>query len=314
MALPAMSLLALPYVRRELPGWGTVARYAGIFDERRWRGADTRTIRGKLHGYQLYLDLANWSERQTFFLGRFYELETQLTIRALLERGDTLVDVGANIGMITLVGARSVGPSGRVYSIEPQPEAFGRLENHITRNHLQQVTALQLGLSDEPGALRLATLAGHTGMSTFASLGAAQQQAVSGSYEARVERGDEVLAGAPAAAPMVIKIDVEGFEIRVLRGLRQTLRRHRPAVITELVPDHLRRAGFEPEQLFELMNEAEYRSFQMTTRREGLRHRLSLRPLSARSLRLGQIKQANVLWVRDSGPHLSRITRYVVPS
>src|SRR5436309_15237793 len=93
MALPAMSLLALPYVRRELPGWGTVARYAGIFDEHRWRGADPRTIRGKLHGYQLHLDLADWSDRQTFFLGRFYELETQLTLRALLRGGDTLVDV-----------------------------------------------------------------------------------------------------------------------------------------------------------------------------------------------------------------------------
>jgi hypothetical protein len=79
-----------PYIWHELPGWGRLySRFVG--DYRRdasWAGEPSRTIRGKLHGYEIDLDLSRWSERATYFLGRFYDLENQLLPTRILRPGD----------------------------------------------------------------------------------------------------------------------------------------------------------------------------------------------------------------------------------
>jgi hypothetical protein len=67
-------------------------------------------MRGKLHGYEMSLDLGNWSNRQTYFLGRFYDLPTQLVLLSCLRPDDIFVDIGANEGMISLLASRLVGP------------------------------------------------------------------------------------------------------------------------------------------------------------------------------------------------------------
>jgi len=102
----SVALALKGYSRRELPGWGWVLRRAGVFDDSVWREAPTAVAEGKLHGFRMELDLRNWSERQTYFLGRFYDLPTQLLVMRLLRRGDLFVDVGANIGMISALAAR----------------------------------------------------------------------------------------------------------------------------------------------------------------------------------------------------------------
>jgi FkbM family methyltransferase len=313
MASHVLSMMALPYVRRELPGWGRLMRAAGIRDDPRWRGAKPRTVRGKLHGYTLNLELSSWSERLTYFLGRFYELETQLALSALLGPGDWMVDVGANIGMITLLAAHEVGADGRVISFEPHPEAFARLISHLTANELTNVTAHQLGLADAPGTLRLSTLTDHTGMSTFAPIPSDQQEFVTASHEVRIARGDDLLQQAltekPASASLMIKIDVEGFELRVLQGLPQTLDRHRPAVLTEFVPWHLRRAGSKPDELFDFMHRRGYRPWRLgtrRTRRTKLRHGLCLSPFDPESE--PEAPAPDLLWLHDADQlHKSRV-------
>jgi precorrin-6B methylase 2 len=67
------------------------------------------------------LDLAAWSERSAYFLGRFYDLNLQMLMIQILKPGDRFVDIGANIGMLSILAARLVGPSGRVESFEPNP-------------------------------------------------------------------------------------------------------------------------------------------------------------------------------------------------
>jgi hypothetical protein len=72
MSFPLIARLALPYARLELPGWGKVLRAAGVYRHDCWNGAPTRVIRGKFHGYRMTPSLESWSERQTYFLGRYY--------------------------------------------------------------------------------------------------------------------------------------------------------------------------------------------------------------------------------------------------
>jgi len=106
--LNACVMAVRPYTMRELPGWGRLYELlvGGYRRNQRWTGFAPRWVRGKLHGYDMLIDLASWSNRDTYFLGRFYDVPNQLLIKALVQPGETVVDIGANEGMISLVAAR----------------------------------------------------------------------------------------------------------------------------------------------------------------------------------------------------------------
>ena len=281
MNLPLLARLAVPYARLELPGWGRVLRAAGVLDDDatgRWADAPTVTVRGKLHRYQMTLDLSNWSERRTFFLARFYDLPTQLFVKQFVRLGDSFVDVGGNIGMITLLAARRVGASGRVHTFEPNPAAFERLRAAIEANALAHVTARPLALSDAPGELTLSVLHNHTGMGTLAPLPEKDRAKVTGHYTVPVARGDDVLPPR-LRGPLTIKIDVEGYECHALRGLGATIDRLRPAVVAEALPQTLSRAGESVESLCGLMHCHGYATYALDLAPAGLRYRLGLAPV-----------------------------------
>ena len=119
--------VARPYVRRELPGWGKVlSLVAGYQRDWMWQGAPEKIVTGKLHGYKMHLALDGWwADRSTYFLDRWYDLETQLVLRDLVKPGSTVVDVGANRGMFALTASHTVGPTLAVLSVlEPNPKVL----------------------------------------------------------------------------------------------------------------------------------------------------------------------------------------------
>lgn len=153
MSSPAVSLplrwrLLQGYVRRELPGWGRLYAALGGHDETRWQNAGIRTSQGKLHGYRMPLDLSNWSERLSYFLGRYHDLPLQLAMRLAVRPGDTFVDVGANLGMITLLACRLVGDSGRVLACEPNPRLADRLEVLARDNGIEHLDVARTALGE----------------------------------------------------------------------------------------------------------------------------------------------------------------------
>src|SRR4051794_9977527 len=98
-----------PYATLGLPGWG---RLMDVFVERRgdspWSGTEPIWARGKLHGYEMLLDLKSWPSRNTYFTGSYYDHGTQTLLMKKLRRGDVFVDIGANEGMISLLASRLV--------------------------------------------------------------------------------------------------------------------------------------------------------------------------------------------------------------
>ena len=281
MGYPKLAMLALPWSRLELPGWGKVLRAMGVFENRRWEGAPQRVIRGKLHGYRMRLGLSEWSERQTYFLGRYFDLGTQHFLMQALGEGDTLIDVGGNIGMITLLGARLVGAEGKVVTFEPNPDAANRIQETLTENGIANVLLHRVGLSDQAGEFTLSVITAHTGMGTLAEVEEAHKSLVTAKHAVRVVRGDEVIGSNPLPGAVTMKMDIEGFEVRALRGMVETLRRYRPAIITEVSEHHLRRAGASSGEMFDLLRGEGYRGYLLTSGRRalGLRHRLKLEPL-----------------------------------
>lgn len=278
-------------------------RAFGVYRNDLWARAPQLEVRGKYHGYVMSLDASDQSDRTSYFLGRYYDLATQLYMREVVCPGDTFVDVGANIGMLTMLAARLVGPEGRVISFEPNADVYCRLRAHVQRNQLENVSLNPIGLSDAPATLTLKVWAKNKGWGTFGTLSSEEQSLLTAEYQSHVCRGDEML-NISTGTPVMIKIDVEGFECHVLRGLGGTLRTHKPTVITELIPSTLRRAGSSPEELFEIMLSHGYQAYAMDVMRKYLRYKLRLTAISAGD----EVTSTNLVWLHPDSLHF-KITR-----
>lgn len=149
-----------------------------------------------------------------------YERRFNSSLAAAVQHGDCIWDVGANLGHYTVQLAERAGLTGRVFAFEPSPVNAARLRQ--ATSCLANVTALELALSDSSGSGSL-----HQGED---ELGATSRMVVSGgsgdrAFEVQTVSGDDAIRQGWAAAPNVLKIDVEGHELEVLRGLCKQLRR-----------------------------------------------------------------------------------------
>ena len=153
---------------------------------------------------------------RTIFL--FGDLDRKVTwvIDRVVGTGDTVADVGANLGVETLILAQRVGAGGRVISFEPSPPTLVHLERTIARNPGLPITLHKVALGAEPAELDLSVPISNAGRATFHHLTTEAGVKV---FKVKVETLASVLntAGAPRLA--LLKLDVEGFEALVLQGL-----------------------------------------------------------------------------------------------
>jgi FkbM family methyltransferase len=287
-----------PYIYHELPGWGALyRRFVGDYRrDARWAGRGDRWMRGKLHGYEVQLDLGNWSNRYTWFLGRYYDLPTQLVLTTILRPGDTFVDVGANEGQMSFLASHLVGSGGHVVAVEPNPRPRRRLEAGIARNAIANIEVAALGLGEEDAVLPLTVPRVNSGEGSFGRPDYADDTV--DIVECPVRRGDDVLAGRQVHA---IKMDVEGFELQALRGLAGTIAAFHPPVTLEIVGRHLRNAGSRVSDVTGFMEGHGYRGYTLSVARAGLRQTLVLRRFVA-----SPDFEGDVLWLRDEDPSLVR--------
>ncbi len=249
----------------------------------------------------------NWSERQTYFLGRFYDLATQLVVRHALREGETFFDIGANIGMISLVAARCVGTRWGGRRRRTQPARRRQVEAMIRANGIEHVSLHRCGLSDKPGEATLNEVTEHSGMGTLAEVsGAGSRPGIRKLQGAGPHRGRR--AAGVDCRPLVIKIDVEGYECQVLRGVRQTLERLRPAVVAEVVPQWLergRRVGRRPVRA-----DGGLRVPRILAGAQAplVRYSLNLRPIGG----AGDLRgETNVVWLPSDGVHADRLRPWI---
>ncbi len=289
--------LAVPWVRAELPGWPKLLELAHAEPEydAQWRGAGWIEIRCKSHGYRVRLDLSSAFERNTYFLARYSELETELVMRHFLRLGDQVVDGGANIGMLSLMAAHLVGPSGRVHAFEPNPAVYLRLLEHLDLNKLRSVvTPYRLGLSNMEAPLRLRIVHHGSETGTVATLPDELVPHVTDELTIRVAPGDELLADALRPdRRTLIKLDVEGHEPEAVEGLRGIIDAQQPVLLTDVIPERF--TASHPCRLFPVLLSRGYRCFELGLRKSGMRrHELTLRPVRVLSELIGQCE---LLWL-----------------
>jgi FkbM family methyltransferase len=157
------------------------------------------------------------------------EPHVQRFLAVNLRAGQVFYDVGANVGFLTLVGARAVGHSGRVYSFEPLPDNVAALKHNVGLNRLSQVEIIEAAVADESGSSEFAI-----GTSTTGRLTTSHATTENRHFPVRTVSLDDAVTEMGFAPPDVVKIDVEGAESRVLRGMGSVISTFHPVILCEI--------------------------------------------------------------------------------
>ena len=147
-----------------------------------------------------------------------------------LRDGMTVWDIGAHVGLYTLASARAVGPAGQVHAFEPVPENLRFLKRRLGLNRLTNVKVWDAAVGDRSGSVRMAP----------GDSPSEYHVEPTGPAEVPAITLDDWWARSGSAPPHLVKIDVEGSEVAVLRGGSWTLGQHRPPIYLALHGDHQR--------------------------------------------------------------------------
>ncbi|MCL4708222.1 FkbM family methyltransferase [bacterium] len=192
-----------------------------------------------------------------------HEPQTQQIIQKFVKPGMTVVDVGANIGYLTLLMAKIVGPAGKVYAVEPGRDNLEWLHKNIQLNGARNVKVLPVAAGAERQSRNFYLRKAGTLHSLHEN-----DQAVVETLQVQVAPLDELVQEKPID---FVKIDVEGGEIEVLKGMSKILQ-FNPALrlIVEWNPSALKRAGHKAEELPDLLQKAGFHVSVIDEERNGL--------------------------------------------
>ncbi|WP_425993153.1 FkbM family methyltransferase [Brevundimonas sp. TWP2-3-2] len=175
-----------------------------------------------------------------------------LALRNLTLSSDLAIDVGANNGQ-SITSIIAVRPEMNVVAIEPNPECYPEL-NLISKLRRGRVKIIQAGAGDHAGKLtffvprrnrRMLLEEGTFDRTSLATSGSVKRNGVEGvDFEVVTMEIPVITIDSLNLVPGVIKIDVQGFEMQALRGMAETIRRHRPVILLELGHEHEQFAQF----------------------------------------------------------------------
>ncbi|HKE60386.1 MAG TPA: FkbM family methyltransferase [Pyrinomonadaceae bacterium] len=191
-----------------------------------------------------------FSPRKNFIGSALYrtgvwEPAVTAAIAELTRPGMVALDVGADIGYYTLQLSRLVGPTGQVVAFEPIPKARERLEHNISTNGCLNIVVSELALGNQDGTVYLED--------PFKKSRLNLNKTTAGDEDIKVTicRLDDLAGDLKLTSVDLVKIDVEGAEHEVLRGMEQTLRRFRPLLVIEVHHQFLPQFGSSAEALLE---------------------------------------------------------------
>jgi len=181
-------------------------------------------------GSKMYLDLADKGISRDLIVDGIRERFGVGVVTKEVKSGDIVVDIGANIGYYVLIEAKLVGDKGKVYAIEPDPSNIELLRKNIEINGLSNVEVFQLAIGDtnEFHSMYLST---HRNKPTLRDVaGTVKEKFVTGKIDVKVTTLDDFLENKPY--PSVIRMDVEGYEYEIIRGMKNILQRKLPLTLS----------------------------------------------------------------------------------
>lgn len=243
--------------------------------------ADSRVVRRDGLMFQLAMDeeIDQW-----IYLTGWWERADCCTALDALEKGDSVIDVGANIGSFALRAAVAVGSAGQVFAFEPNPQCFERLGKNARLNDLEHLVTVPQAVGDRSGSIEL--LIPHRGAAGGASMFHSWVDTVQRTYKSPGavslgggtgvgERENQTASAVTVSMVSIdqfcqerevrrisfVKVDVEGAEPGVLLGATETLRRDKPRLMVECNRPALAAGGWTVPDFLGLIRGFGYRTF-----------------------------------------------------
>ncbi len=219
-------------------------------------GVNQTSVWCRTPGGELLAPLDDYIGRAAFYVG---DLDRKITwiCGQIVQAGDTVLDVGANLGLVTLWMSHLTGPDGCVHAFEPQPALQTLLQQTLKRNRVTNVSLHGMALGNEERQMELRIPAANAGR---ASLVRELDEANCIRISVPVQTLDRFIQEQNLRSIRLVKIDVEGFEEQVLQGSRKLLQSIRPeAIVFELNDPGAADARDQP--VFRLLQEHDYGFF-----------------------------------------------------
>jgi FkbM family methyltransferase len=220
------------------------------------------TMQARINGILFDFDFSYGTVTNEMYLG-MYEVTTVELMKRFLKEGDTFIDVGANIGYLSTIAMGLVGCSGQVHSFEPVPEYYAKLQTQAKLNAGYRFVVNEVALSDEEASASidlssLRNIGFNTMVPGFMSADMYRQ-----TVEVKTYRLDNYIMQKSLDKISLIKIDTEGFEFPILRGLSNCFLNDtfRPPIICEIAPRAYQLLGCHIRQLSDYMGRWDYQAF-----------------------------------------------------
>ncbi len=260
------------YKKLPIKPFGPIFRklYFGLINSSEGIGLVHKTI----NGISYELDLREVIDSQMFYADS-REPDTSRTLELLCHNGGVVIDIGANIGSHTLAMANLVGEAGQTYAFEPVPWAINKLKRNLELNNFKNIQIEQIALSDE----------NHVGLemefrASFkiqAGQGVDKNGKINQDWWQQCERVvtkmqtlDAYVKEKGLTRIDLIKLDVDGFEGKVIRGALNTLKEYKPFLIIEIAPAWIAMRGDSVVEIVNQLMEIGYRCFSEVTFEEFL--------------------------------------------
>jgi len=225
-----------------------------------------QNFRKNINGVLFEIDFAffpkneHWLRQMRFGL---YEIATVECMKKILKKGDVFIDVGAHIGYLTAVGASLVGKRGQVHSFEPVPLYFEYVRKLVLQNLGYKIVPQNCALGEKTEtAVMCYNGPLHSGGSSLV-LGELNPAIIEGSINVSIRRLDDYLRQNKLEGVALIKIDVEGYEFPVLKGLQKYFENtdYRPPIICEITPSAYLLLGTSRQELIDYMKQYGYEAY-----------------------------------------------------
>ena len=192
-------------------------------------------VQRRINGVIFEYELTNYHGTAPMYYGSYALLVIE-AMKRFLKPGDVFLDVGANIGYLSAMAAGLVGKSGQVHCFEPVPAYFYRLQRLAELNPEYSIFSNARAAGDETGTCKI-YVTREPGQNTMVPHFKSNEE-ITFSLEVPVVRLDSYIERHKLSSVKMIKIDAEGYEFPILKGLRRQFEQNsfRPAIICEIAP------------------------------------------------------------------------------
>jgi FkbM family methyltransferase len=263
---PTKILFNLYQIGKNLLSGRGLTKYSFIRKVKHYSLSNLQTDYAEVFGNKLFLSKKGLALSISHY-GTYEELESKI-MEEKIEMGNIVVDVGANIGLHTLNMARIVGNTGQVFAFEPDPSNFEILKKNVKINNYKNIILEQKAVGDKHGRTTLYQ-SDHPGKHRIFP----QTEQAKSQVQVELTNLDNYFDSDMIDKINFIKIDVEGLEFSVLKGMKNILKNSKKIkILFEFMPENTMEVGFTPIELLNYLTSNNFKLYCMDDKTKKLLH------------------------------------------